>query len=372
VTSPITVALTLEQCWHRVPGGTGVAGIGMAKALAARGDVNVIGVAARHSKPPQEAWRPPVEVKQLPLPRPALYESWHRWRRPKVEGATGPVDVIHATSIAMPPQSAPIVVTIHDLAFLNDESHFTKRGVRFFKRGLELAQSDATLVVCPSTATLEDCKRNGFGTDRLRLVPMGVEIIPATDEQIASARRRYGVERPFIMWTGTIEPRKNLARLLQAFEQLDETHDLVLVGPQGWNEDIESLLAKGAGRVKTLGFVPHADLGPLYAAASVFCFPSLFEGFGLPVVEAMGQGTPVVTSMGTSTEELATGAGVLVDPHDVDSIAEGMSRVLGDAAFAEQLAEAGRQRAASLSWDRTAELLMDVYRETVAMGRRAG
>lgn len=94
MTSPLRVALTLEQCWHRVPGGTGVAGLGMAKALNERSDVDVIGVAAKHSQPPPEAWRPPIEVKQLPLPRPALYESWHRFRRPKVERATGPVDVI--------------------------------------------------------------------------------------------------------------------------------------------------------------------------------------------------------------------------------------------------------------------------------------
>lgn len=366
MTSPLRVALTLEQCWHRVPGGTGVAGLGMAKALGQRADVTVVGVAAKHSKPPSDAWLPPIEVKQLPLPRPALYESWHRLRRPKVERATGPVDVIHATSIAMPPKSAPIVVTIHDLAFLNDESHFTKRGVSFFKRGLELAKSDASLVVCPSTATLEDCKRNGFNDERLRFVPMGVEVTPANNEQIASARRRYGVERPFIMWTGTIEPRKNLTRFLEAFAKLDATHDLVLVGPQGWNEDIEGLIAKGAGRVKTLGFVPHADLGPLYAAADVFCFPSLFEGFGLPVLEAMGQGTPVVTSKGTSTEELAAGTGVLVDPHDVDSIAEGMNRVLKDPELADELAHAGRQRAAEYTWANTAELLMDVYREAAS------
>ncbi len=309
---------------------------------------------------------PPVEVKQLPLPRALLYESWHRLRKPKVEHATGRIDLIHATSIAMPPASVPVVVTIHDLAFLNDPSHFTPRGVSFFKRGLELALAEATLVVCPSQATLADCERRGFQPERLRLIPMGVDVQPAGLDQIASARRRYGVERPFIMWTGTIEPRKNLTRLLQAFEILGQPHDLVLVGPQGWNEDIGATIARGGGRIKTLGFVPHADLRPLYAAASVFCFPSLFEGFGLPVLEAMSQGTPVVTSRGTSTEELAQGAGILVDPYDSDSIAEGIERVLEDEALSEELAEKGRRRAAHYSWERTAESLGYVYREAVA------
>ena len=342
----------------------------MARGLKDRSDVSVVGVAAKHSDPPEEAWRPPIEVKHLPLPRPALYESWHRFRKPKVERATGPVDVIHATTIAMPPRTAPIVVTIHDLAFLNDPAHFTDRGMRFFKRGLELALTDATLVVCPSQATLDHCAASGFERERLTLVPMGVDVNVASPEAIASARRRYGVERPFIMWTGTIEPRKNLGRLLEAFGKIDQPHDLVLVGPQGWNEDLDALIANSNGRVKTLGFVPHADLAPLYAAASVFCFPSLFEGFGLPVLEAMAQGTPVVTSQGTSTEELAVGAGVLVDPLDADSIAEGIDEVLRDEGLSEKLCAEGQARAAAYSWDRTAELLVDVYRR--AVGGSAG
>lgn len=363
VTSAPLVALTLEQCWHRVPGGTGVAGIGMARALAARSDVRVIGVAARHRNPPPAAWQPPIEVKQLPLPRILLYESWHRIRKPGVERATGRVDLIHATSIAMPPASAPVVVTIHDLAFLSDPSHFTERGLRFFKRGLELALAEATLVICPSKATMADCERHGFEPERLRFIPMGIDIQRASETEIASARRRYGVERPFIMWTGTIEPRKNLTRLLQAFESLEPTHDLVLVGPQGWNENLGDLIARSAGRVKTLGFVPHADLRPLYAAASVFCFPSLFEGFGLPVLEAMAQGTPVVTSRGTSTEELAVDAGVLIDPHEADSIAEGIKRVLEDETLSHDLSDAGRRRAAEYPWARTGERLVETYRE---------
>lgn len=361
--SRLRVALTLEQCWHRVPGGTGVAGLGMAHGLERDPQVEVIGVAARHRRPPPEAWRPSIKIRHLPLPRLALYESWHRLRRPRVDRATGPVDVVHATTLAIPPRSAPLVVTIHDLAFLNDPSHFTRRGLSFFRRGLELARRDADLVLCPSEATMRDCLRNGFSENRVRLVPMGIDMQPASRADVERARERYGLHRPYVMWTGTIEPRKNLPRLLRAFDLIDVDHDLVLVGPRGWNEDLEALLEGTKEHVKTLGFVPHEDLAPLYAGADVFCFPSLFEGFGLPVLEAMSQGTPVVTSRGTSTEELGRDAAILVDPTSDEEIAEGILQVLKDEVTQAQLAEAGRRRAARYSWTATAHLLVQRYRE---------
>jgi glycosyltransferase involved in cell wall biosynthesis len=363
VNPSLRVALTLEQSWHRVPGGTGVAALGMAKGLARRADVDPIGVAALHRGPAPDAWRPSIRVRHLPLPRLALYESWHRLRIPKVQRATGQVDVIHATSFAVPPRSAPLVVTVHDLAFLNDPSHFTRRGLRFFDRALRLVRDQADLIVCPSEATLHDCIKNGLDERRLRLVPMGVEMEVADEDAVRSIRARYGLDRPYVMWTGTIEPRKNLPRLLEAFSRLDTDRDLVLVGPKGWNEDLGALVRGSADRVKALGFVPYPDLGPLYAGADVFCFPSLFEGFGLPVLEAMSQGTAVVTSRKTSTEEIAGDAGVLVEPTDVASIAEGLGSLLEDDSRRAELAQAGRERAAAYTWDATAAMLSEVYRE---------
>jgi glycosyltransferase involved in cell wall biosynthesis len=299
----------------------------------------------------------------LPLPRVALYEAWHRLRRPAVERATGAVDVIHATTIAIPPKSAPLVVTIHDLAWLREPAHFTPRGISFFNRGLKLALKDADIVMCPSTATLEDCAQNGFDREKLRLVPMAAGARVATYEEILEAKTRYGLPDHYILWTGTIEPRKNLSRLLQAYATLDGEVSLVLAGPKGWNEDLDALVKDKRDKVKVIGFVPPADLAPLYGGADVFCFPSLLEGFGLPVVEAMIQGTPVVTSKGTSTEEIAKGAGVLVDPRDAGSIAVGLASVLHDAERAERLSAAGRERATHYTWERTAELVAGVYAE---------
>ena len=363
----LKIALTLEQLWHRVPGGTGVAGLGMAKGLSARDDVSVVGVAARHREQPEAAWAAPVRVHQLPLPRPLLYEAWHRFRWPPVEKAAGDVDVIHATSIAVPPRKrTPLIVTIHDLAFLHDRSHFTPRGIRFFERGLQLAIRDADIVVCPSRATLEDCAANGFERERLRLVPMGVENRRASSDEIDAARKRYGIEGRYILWTGTVEPRKNLPRLLEAFGLMRNREvSLVLVGPKGWNEDLDHLLRESKDKVHAVGFVPPSDLPALYAGAEVFCFPSLFEGFGLPVLEAMAQGTPVVTSQGTSTAEVGAGAAELVAPTDPGAIAEAIDGILEDKQRAARMRDDGLARAADHSWDETARQLVKVYKELV-------
>ncbi len=175
--------------------------------------------------------------------------------------------------------------------------------------------------------------------------------VSASTRQARSACARCGhasaSRAEYVLWTGTVEPRKNLPGLLRAFARVEPAIDLALVGPSGWSEDLErvlgSLPATVSTRVHPLGWVARDDLAALYQGASVFCFPSLLEGFGFPVVEAMAHGTPVVTSTGTSTEELvANGAGLAVTPTDADAIADAISRVLTDDALAARLVVAGR------------------------------
>lgn len=361
-------AVVIEQCWHRVPGGTASAVLDQVAAVAATGRVDQVGVAARHGGPAPEAWRPSIPVAHLPLPRLALYRTWHRLRWPAVERATGPVDVVHATGYAIPPRTAPLVVTVHDVAWRRDPSMFTRNGVRFFEAGLRCTVADADLVLCPSQATIDDCAAAGIERGRLRHVPWGMTTVEVGDDEVAAVRERYGLAGRYVLCVGTLEPRKNLARLVAAFESLPHRDvTLVVVGPEGWGESpVAESAARLGDRLRLTGFVPRSRLAPLYRGASVVCYPSLWEGYGLPVAEAMGAGAPVVTSAGTATEELvAGGAGLAVDPLDVDAIAGGLAAVLDDDDLARRLREAGRARAAATTWEDTAARTIAAYEEVL-------
>ena len=365
------VAVTLEQCWHAVPGGTAVAALELVRALDGRGDVELVGVAARHGSPPPDAWLPSIPVRHLWPPRSLLYELWHSGLpvAPRVETATGSVDVVHATAVAFPRADAPVVVSIHDLAFLDDPTLVTKHGLRFFQRGTELAREHARFVMCSSRATMDDCITAGFDMERLRLVPLGVRSVPRTLEEVARARTKFGLARPYVLFTGTVEPRKNLPRLLKAFAEVPRRDvDLVLVGPAGWNESLDAELAPLEGRVHVLGFIERDELEALLAGADVFCYPSIKEGFGLPVLEAMSQGVAVITSTGTSTAEVAGDAALLIDPLDEGAIATAIEELLEDRALADRLSVGGKARAATFTWERTAAAAMTVYAEAAKDG----
>lgn len=352
--SPIRVAYTLEQCWHPSPGGTAVAALRVARELRDRIDVELHQVAGRHPRVPVPEFRPVGEVAMLPLARPALYETWNRWNWPRVESVVGEIDVAHATGLVPCGTSAPLVVTVHDLAFRHDPDKFSRHGVRTMRRSLVAISKRADRVLCPSRATMADCADAGLDVAMLRHVPLGVDAAPADADAVALVRRRYRLPAEFVLFVGTLEPRKNLRRLTEAVRHPEVPLPLVVAGADGWGDhglEHDTLF---------LGFVPAEDLAALYAAATVFAYPSEREGFGLPVVEAMAQGTPVVTSAGTSTEEVAGGAAVLVDPFDPDDIARGLVEAVGRG---DELAAAGRSRAAASSWTVTAEQTVAVYRE---------
>jgi glycosyltransferase involved in cell wall biosynthesis len=359
--APLQVAYTLEQCWHSSPGGTAIAALRIARELRSRpAEVEVHQVAGRHPHPPVPEFRPVGQVAVLPLARPLLYEAWNRLNWPKVESVIGPIDVAHATGLIPCGTSAPLVVTVHDLAFLHDPAKFSRHGVRTMTRALEVIGRRADRVICSSIATLRDCEAAGLDPAVLRHVPLGVDMAEVDADAIDRVRTRYRLPPEFVLFVGTIEPRKNLHRLVAAVRRPEVTLPLVVAGAAGWGDaDVAAGLDQDVDTL-FLGFVPDGDLAPLYAAATVFAYPSEREGFGLPVAEAMAQGAAVVTSAGTSTEEVAGGAAVLVDPFAEEDIARG---IVEAADRRDELAGLGRERAAALTWRAAADLTLAVYRE---------
>ena len=333
----------------------------MARELALRSDVEVIGVAGRHRHPPTDGFAPPIAVTSLPFGGPLLIESWLRLGWPKVESVVDNADLVHSTTIIPPATSLPLVVTVHDLAFLRHPDFFTARGNKVFRRSLDIIRDKAAMVLCSSQATLDDCKTAGIEIDRLRLVPLGVTSQTITDADRARVRATYELPERFVLFVGTLEPRKNLARLIAALDSIRGAPPLVVVGMAGWGDHTPTTVHD----VRFTGFVPAHDLPALYEACTVFAFPSVLEGYGLPVIEAMAHGAAVVTSRGTSTEEVAGGAAVLVDPLSVESIASGLSEALENV---DKLRASGIARAAQVPWSVTAEATMSAYREVLGVG----
>lgn len=350
------MAYAFEACWHRPPGGTAVAAVEIARHLGRDPGVELVGVAARHRSPAPAGLEPPVPVVSVPGPRAAVYEAWTRLGRPSIDRFVGPVDLAHATAPIPMPTAAPLVVTMHDLAFRRRPDQFPRRGRSLLERALAVARRRAAAIITSSERSRADLVEAGFAEPRVHVVPLGVDPRVATDAEVEEARRAHALPPQFALFVGTLEPRKNLRRLVSAMAGVDLP--LVVVGPDGWGDAVTGL--DRAADVRFLGSLRPDDLRALYAAASVFAYPSEHEGFGLPVLEAMAQGTPVVTSAGTSTEEVAGGAAVLVDPFDPDAIRAGIVDALGRRA---ELAAAGRRRAEACTWAAAAAATARVYRQ---------
>jgi glycosyltransferase involved in cell wall biosynthesis len=269
------------------------------------------------------------------------------------------IDLLHNTSIIPFATSGKMVSTVHDLAFLHHPDFFTRHGNAVFARSLKVLKKRADMLLCSSTATVNDCVEAGFSSDRVRLVPLGVRSERASTEQIAQVRAVFNLPSEFILFVGTLEPRKNLAKLVEALHEQRDLPPLVVAGADGWG----NISIEANDKVKFLGHVEDRYLSGLYAAASVMAYPSLWEGFGLPVLEAMAQGTPVVTSESISTQEVAGGAAVLVDPRSAESIRNGIRAALSDRA---NLTQRGIERVAQATWQKTAQLTAEVYDEVIA------
>jgi len=283
------------------------------------------------------------------------------------------LDLFHGTAFALPSRlTVPGVVTIHDLAFLRWPDQVPRSRAKHLRRAVVSAAKQSTRLIAVSEATKRDVvELLQIDPDRIDVTPLGVDPTfrrPA-GEAIAEFRHAYELTRPFILTVGNREPRKNLPTMIRAFAKVknDIPHDLVHAGGEGWNADeLERAVAetKLGERLRFVDFVPHAELPLWYASADCFVMPSLYEGFGLPLLEAMACGAPSIATNRSSLPEVAGDAAYLCDP-DVDSLAAALVTVLHDGELRCRLHEAGPRRASGFTWRRTAELTADAYRKAL-------
>jgi glycosyltransferase involved in cell wall biosynthesis len=284
---------------------------------------------------------PEVEFRSLQmLSQRYRYELWHRTRRPRVGFG---LDVCHAPSLAVPACTAPLVVTINDVAFLRHPETFTPHGVRFHKRGLAIARDEAAAVITPSRFTRDELVREGFDANRVHHVPLGVPNPgcpdPVRTREIVAA---LGISDPYVLVAGTIEPRKMHHVIVAAIRELRSRGtdvSLVIAGPVGWMPPAAVATLDQPG-VRMVGRVSDRQLDALYRHATVFATASVYEGFGLPVLEAIARGRPVVASDIPAHAEVLGDAGRLVTPGDVDAMAGAIEELLGSPELRDRLSGA--------------------------------
>jgi glycosyltransferase involved in cell wall biosynthesis len=302
-----------------------------------------------------------------------LYPMWNLFAVPSLPPALSRCDLIHATNpAAVPPASArqKLVVTVHDLAFERFPELLPRSWRWLYRSGLRAAVKRADAILTPSRATADDVlARTPARPDRVHVVPLAGSL-PTSGVDPAHAAERLGIPRPYVLFVGTLEPRKNLVRLVRAYRKAVGAalpHALVLAGPLGWrSEELEAEVAlTGPGTIVRTGALDGADLDVLYRDAAAFVYPSLFEGFGLPVLEAMGRAVPTIASDIPSIREVAGEAALLVDPRSEGDLAAAIERVLGDEALAGDLRRRGPARASAFSWSATADGTLAVYRKVL-------
>ena len=280
--------------------------------------------------------------------------------------------LFHATEhLLMPLQGIPTVLTIHDLIFRRLPEHHKRLNRWYLNATLPLYCRRATHIIVVSEATRRDLvAAYDLPPEKLTVIQEAADprFRPQSPERCAAVRAHYKLPGDFLLYVGTIEPRKNLTRLLHAWEPLyraGEAPPLVIVGRRGWlSGDFYAALEASPARDAVIftGYVADADLPALYAAATAFVFPSLYEGFGLPPLEALAVGTPVSCSNTSSLPEVVGDAALTFDPTTEEDIANALRRITGDAELRADLRERGLQRAAQFSWERAARETLAVYR----------
>ncbi len=293
-----------------------------------------------------------------------------------------PVDLLHVQFTSPPVAPCPVVVSIHDLSFEHLPLTFKRRSRMQLRMTVRRSARQAAQVLTLSQYVRDDVIATyGIDPERVAVVPLAApaHFSPVRDEkELQRVRQKYGIDQNYILSVGSIQPRKNLPRLLEAYSLLRRSQpevnlpELVLVGKCAWlyDETLRKIEQLGLSKQVTLtGYVPEADLPALYSGANCFIYPSYFEGFGLPPLEAMKCGAPVIVGNQTSLPEVVGDAAVLVDPFDVGDIAAVLARVISDSTLRFELRAKGLERAKAFDWRETARKTLAVYEKAAAQRR---
>jgi len=285
-----------------------------------------------------------------------------------------PVDVLHVQFTAPPAAPCPVVVSIHDLSFEHLPQTFKRRSRSQLRLTVRYSARKATRVIVPTGYGRNDLVATyKIPAEQIDVIPLAAAnyFQPAREKDLQRVRQTYGIEGEYILSVGSIQPRKNLPRLIAAYARLRSTWtngklpQLILVGKRAWLYDETLQTIEDAGvkdSVILTGYVPTTDLPALYTGALFFVYPSYFEGFGIPPLEAMKCGAPVLTGNRTSIPAVVGEAALMVDPFDVESIAAGLRKLIEDSDFRRKLSVKGLTHAQRFSWQKTAASTLAVYR----------
>lgn len=287
-----------------------------------------------------------------------------------------PVDLLHVQYFVPPAAPCPVVVTVHDISFAVRPDFFTRKDRFLLKTLVPWSLRRAARIITDVEYTKEDLVRMyGLSPENIEVIPLAADpryhpMDRARCRQIVA--ERHGFSGPFVLYVGTLQPRKNVATLIRAYGMFRERtglpHKLVLTGkPKYMYQSVLDALNEAGypDDIVLTGFLADADLPIYYNAAAVFAFPSLYEGFGLPVLEAMACGTPVISSNVTSLPEVAGDAALLVDPREPEAFCDALIQVLGNEEVANRLSRRGLEQAARFTWERTARETLAVYRDVL-------
>lgn len=309
--------------------------------------------------------RPGLKLRNIRIPARLAVTAWEVLGFPEVERLTGPVDVFHGTNFWAPPlKRGSSLITIHDLTFWLYPELCTPQ-IRRYRWIVPRVLKRCAAVLTPSNTVAEQVVAElGFSRDRIVVTPEGVRGVFENARQDAALLQRLGVDGDYVLFAGTQEPRKNLDRLIEAMGRVPQDLKLVIAGPPGWGSVDLPALSHSLHldeRIVFSGYLTDTALGALMAGARAFVFPTLYEGFGLPPLEAMAAGVPVVASNTGALTEILGDAAIWCDPLDADSIAEAITRAVTDEELRTSVIELGKVRASLYTWAETARLTRQAY-----------